>query len=126
MSNTKRYVHIKKLGDVYEELNSPILFSLDNEVDKINSSAVGDAYGCCERKMLAWCENNNLISKSANDSLMFYIKYLPCEKCQPAIQNYNSLIYALYINYNDMVKKLLSNKPIEIKMARRVSRYILK
>ena len=121
--NVKRYVDI---SDIYNDLDTPIEFKNDNEIDKNNNDKVGLVYGCCERKMLAcYEENNNTYIDNCTDVFTFYIKYLPCPKCQPAIRNLNSEVYALYVNYKDMINKLSSNEKLKIRKAKIVKNFIL-
>lgn len=127
-NNTKRYVTLKQTDNVYEVLNSPIQFLNDNEVKKCKidrTDEVGDAYGCCERKMLSSYENCNNTLDSSNDVYKFFIKYLPCQKCQPALRNLNCKIYALFINYSDMINKLSSDRPLKIREGSKVEFYTL-
>lgn len=75
--------------------------------DSGNASALGFTYGCCERKLIANIDKYKTIDDIKKT---FYIKYVPCEKCQQAIldEKGEKEIYAVYNDSYEM--KMLDKK----------------
>lgn len=108
--DTKRYtILIKSEEDKNKYIGTPITLSSDTE--PLNANIVGSTYGCCERKMLAACNNDKL-------DKIIYSRWAPCEKCMPALyeEKGNVRIFALFekpkdrIDNNSDVKEYIITK----------------
>lgn len=81
-------------------LDQPQMLKYENLCVSVKDlSSILGLYSCCERKLLLCGEN-----KKCNKD--FYIRWVPCEKCIPALMDYQGLkyIYAYSNNYDDLIK----------------------
>lgn len=110
LSNScKRYAEfISSKQDSVKLMRSNKFVTLSDDYKTISTKdarILGLNYGCCERKLIASLDEPKNFS---NNTKIFYIKYAPCEKCEPAIIDAKGkkIIYAIY------------DSPYEMKMRR--------
>lgn len=83
-----------------ELINDPEIFDWEKQ-----KGDIGTSYACCERKMLAFSNNNN--------NKTFFVRWAPCFKCRPALvsNSYNLKINALANNFDSWIE---SGKPMDL------------
>lgn len=91
--STKRYTKIIRKGSnnsLKKEISPSVMLSED--IDKgIEDCEKGLTYGCCERKMLAMCNDSNI------DKVIFS-RWAPCDKCIPALEKEKGKIEVFALN----------------------------
>ena len=87
--NTVRYVDCDSLDEVVFDYQETCLSK-----DYINKSylEIKKNYTCCERKIVSSIPNRN--------NYVFFIKYLPCKKCLPAVKSTGSCSIKVYTRFN--------------------------
>ena len=86
-SPARRYTEILDNGSEDPSKYIPFYEEFQNDISNhsLNNKEIGNTYGCCERKMLAF--------SGYQDVAEIYSRWAPCWRCRPAILNIQSCDY---------------------------------
>ncbi len=87
--DTVRYVRCDSLDEIYFDYQETCL---SKDYVNIQYSEIRENYTCCERKIVSSIPNRN--------NYVFFIKYLPCKKCLPAVKSTDSCSIKIYTRFN--------------------------